>query len=132
MDFLKYIIVPHSILYSTLVFKLTFLLFCRRIRQKTISKYHIQLSLSLLFMLVVSLALVVLSAQNITPLYEGCVTVSALVHYFTLVAVMWMGAEALFMFQKLVLVFTEITTKYVIIVSIVCWGKTNLVDVMLF
>ena len=83
-------------------------------------------------MLVVSLALVVLSAQNITPLYEGCVTVSALVHYFTLVAVMWMGAEALFMFQKLVLVFTEITTKYVIIVSIVCWGKTNLVDVMLF
>ena len=52
-------------------------------------------------------------------------TVSALVHYFTLVAVMWMGAEALFMFQKLVLVFVEITTKYIIIVSVICWGKSQ-------
>ena len=49
---------------------------------------------------------------------------SALVHYFTLVAVMWMGAEALFMFQKLVIVFVQITTKYIIIVSVVCWGKS--------
>lgn len=54
-------------------------------------------------------------------------TVSLLVHYFTLVAVMWMGAEALFMFQKLVLVFIEITTKYIIIVSIICWGNTFLI-----
>ena len=52
-------------------------------------------------------------------------TVSVLVHYFTLVAVMWMGAEALLMFQKLVLVFVQITTKYIIIVSIICWGKLN-------
>lgn len=50
-------------------------------------------------------------------------TVSVLVHYFTLVAVMWMGAEALFMFQRLVLVFIEINTKYIIIVSIGCWGN---------
>ena len=53
----------------------------------------------------------------------GCVTVSALIHYFTLVAVMWMGAEALLMFQKLVIVFTQITTKYIIGVSFVCWCK---------
>lgn len=76
-------------------------------------------------MLIVSLALVVLSAENITSLYGGCVSVSVLVHYFTLVAVMWMGAEALFMFQKLVLVFVQITTKYVVIVSVVCWGKST-------
>ena len=56
-------------------------------------------------------------------LYGGCVTVSALIHYFTLVAVMWMGAEALLMFQKLVIVFIQITTKYITIVSIVCWGE---------
>ena len=49
-------------------------------------------------------------------------TVSVLVHYFTLVAVMWMGAEALFMFQKFVLVFFQITTRYIIILSLVCWG----------
>ena len=76
-------------------------------------------------MLIVSLALVVLSAENITALYGGCVTVSVLVHYFTLVAVMWMGAEALLMFQKLVIVFVQITTKYIIIVSVVCWGNFN-------
>ena len=76
-------------------------------------------------MLTVSLVLIVLSDQNVASLYGGCVTVSALVHYFTLVAVMWMGAEALFMFQKLVLVFVEITTKYIIIVSVICWGKSQ-------
>lgn len=70
-----------------------------------------------------SLVFVILSAENITALYGGCVTISVLVHYFALVAVMWMGAEALFMFQKLVLVFVHITTKYLIIVSTICWGR---------
>ena len=49
--------------------------------------------------------------------------VSVAIHYFTLAAVMWMGAEALLMFQKLVIVFIQITTKYIIIISIVCWGE---------
>ena len=49
-------------------------------------------------------------------------TVSVLIHYFTLVAVMWMGAEALLMFQKIVIVFVRITTRYIIAVSIICWG----------
>ena len=52
-------------------------------------------------------------------------TVSVLVHYFTLVAVMWMGAEALLMFQKLVIVFVRITTKFIVTVSIICWSKCN-------
>ena len=58
-----------------------------------------------------------------TGIYGGCVAVSALIQYFTLVAVMWMGAEAILMFQKLVIVFTQITTKYIIGVSIICWGE---------
>ena len=61
-----------------------------------------------------------------TEVFESCVTVSVLIHYFTLVAVMWMGAEALLMFQKLVIVFVQITTRYIIIVSLVCWCKQNL------
>ena len=76
-------------------------------------------------MLIVSFVLVVLSAENVASLYGGCVTVSVLVHYFTLVAVMWMGAEALLMFQKLVIVFVRITTKFIVAVSIVCWSKCN-------
>ena len=49
--------------------------------------------------------------------------VSALIHYFTLAAVMWMGAEALYMFEKLVIVFVQINTKYIIAASIICWSK---------
>ena len=48
--------------------------------------------------------------------------VSVLIHYFTLVAVMWMGAEALLMFQKLVIVFVQITTRFIVILSLICWG----------
>ena len=58
-----------------------------------------------------------------THVYGGCVFVSVLIHYFTLVAVMWMGAEAVLMFQKLVIVFGHITTRYIIAVSLVCWCK---------
>ena len=75
-------------------------------------------------MLVVALVLVALSAENVTALYGGCVMVSVLVHYFTLVAVLWMGAEALLMFQKLVIIFTRITTKFIVFVSIICWSKS--------
>ncbi len=55
--------------------------------------------------------------------YGGCVLVSILIHYFSLVSVMWMGAEALLMFQKLVIVFMAITTKFIVILSLVCWCK---------
>ena len=95
----------------------------RRLRQKDTSKYHIQLSLAILLMLIVSLVLVALSAENVTALYGGCVTVSVLVHYFTLVSVMWMGAEALLMFQKLVTVFFQITKKFIFYVSVTCWSE---------
>ena len=97
---------------------------CRKIRQKPVSKYHAQLSLSMLLMLIVAMVLIILSAERIDTLYGGCVVVSMLVHYFTLVAVMWMGAEALLMFQKLIVnVFSQVTTRYIIIVSIICWSE---------
>ena len=76
-------------------------------------------------MLIVSFVLVALSAESVASLYGGCVTVSVLVHYFTLVAVMWMAAEALLMFQKLVIVFVRITTKFIVGISILCWSKCN-------
>ena len=104
------------------VFVIQYHIISRELRQRDASKYHIQLSLSILLMLLVSFVLVALSAEDVTALYEGCVTVSVLVHYFTLVAVMWMGAEALLMLQKLVYVFYKITTKFIVSVSIVCWS----------
>ena len=97
--------------------------YCRKLHQKDVSKYHIQLSIALLCMYITSLALVVLSAERVANIYGGCLSVSVLVHYFTLVAVMWMGAEALLMFQKLVIVFVQLSKKYIATVSVICWSK---------
>ncbi len=87
-------------------------------RARDNSKYHIQLSLAILCMLIVF----AVGIERV-DVYGGCVLVSVLIHYFTLVAVMWMGAEALLMFQKLVIVFMRITTKFIVILSLVCWCK---------
>ena len=89
----------------------------RKLREKDVSKYHIQLCCALIGML-----LVFVVGIDKTENFGGCVTVSVLIHYFTLVAVMWMGAEALFMFQKLVMVFVQITTRYIVVLSLICWG----------
>lgn len=56
----------------------------------------------------------------------GCIAVGVFIHYFALTAWMWMGAEALLMFQKIVIVFSNITWRYHLIVSLVCWGKETL------
>ena len=74
-------------------------------------------------MLIVAFLVVTLSASKVSTLYGGCVAMSMLVHYFALVSVMLMAAEALLMFRKLVTPFDHISTKYNIIVSIVCWCK---------
>ena len=54
---------------------------------------------------------------NRTSVYGGCVLVSVQIHYFTLVAVMFMGAEAVLVFQKLVIVFGEAPTKFFVTIS---------------
>ena len=95
----------------------------RKNREKDSSKYHLQLCFALLFMFILTLILVALSAEKVTTIYGGCVSLSLLVHYFTLVSVMWMAAEVLLMFQKLVIAFVRITTKFIVFVSIVCWSK---------
>ena len=86
----------------------------RKQRIKDASKYHIQLCCALIGML-----LVFVIGIDRTETFGGCVTASVLI---TLVAVMWMGAEALFMFQKLVLVFSQITKCYIVILSLICWS----------
>ena len=89
----------------------------RKLRSKDTSKFHLQLCGALIGML-----LVFVIGIDKTANFEGCVTVSVLIHYFTLVAVMWMGAEAFLMFQKFVIVFVRIKKHYTIILSLVCWG----------
>ena len=95
----------------------------RKLRQKDVSKYHIQLCCALIGML-----LVFVTGIDKTGNFGGCVTVSVLIHYFTLVSVMWMGAEAMLMFQKLVIVFVQITTRYIVTVSLICWGRYFIIN----
>jgi len=90
---------------------------CRNLRQRDATKYHIQLCIALFCMLIVFV-----SGIDQTGVYAGCLLVSVLIHYFTLVFVMWMGAEALLMFRKLVIVFVHIT-RYIVVTSFVCWCK---------
>ena len=80
-------------------------------------------------MLIVALVLISLTSDAANILYGGCMSISVLVHYFALVAVMWMGAEALLMFRKVVIVFVHTTTKYIVTVSLVCWCKPIYTDV---
>ena len=81
-------------------------------------------------MLAMALVLVATSAQAVQDLlYGGCLFISIFVHYFALVAVMWMGAEALLMLQKVVIIFVRITTKYIVILSLVCWCKLTIIRV---
>ena len=93
----------------------------RKLRKKDISKFHVQFAAATTFMLVVFLA-----GFDQTESVEGCVTVGVLLHYFILVSWMWMAAEAVLMFKKLVIIFTIIRMKYIIIVSVICWGKGTL------
>ena len=106
----------HNYYYSAILY----LPYTRKIRVRDISKFHTQLSIALLGML-----LVFVTGIDRTEQLGSCVFVSVLIHYFTLAAVMWMGAEAVLMFQKLVIVFVQITTRYIVIVSLICWCKSR-------
>ena len=99
-----------------------FLFVFRKLRQRDNAKLHVQLASALTCMLVVFIV-----GINRTENRAGCVTVGVFLHYFLLVSWMWMGAEALLLFQKVVIVFVKVTTKYLIIISIVCWGEDAVV-----
>ena len=92
----------------------------RKLRARDVSKFHIQLCLSLGAMFIVFVA-----GFDRTEYRAGCITVGVLIHYFTLVAWMWMGAEALLMFQKLVIVFGHVTYRSILLASLFCWSKCS-------
>ena len=48
-----------------------------------------------------------------------CTAMSILIFYFTIASVCWMGAEAVLMFQKLILVFSKTTNRQIVIISVI-------------
>ena len=97
--------------------KLKICLYCRKIRQKEASKFHIQLCIAMFFML-----LFFLIGIDRTESEVGCTISSLLIQYFTMASVAWMGAEAVLMFHKLIIVFGHL---HLVIISIVAWGKLS-------
>lgn len=60
----------------------------------------------------------------------GCTISSVLIQYFTLASLFWMGAEAVLMFKKLIIVFGNVTTKFVVAISSICWGNKESVNMI--
>lgn len=69
---------------------------------------------------------VFMAGINRTENRTGCIIVGVLLHYFVLVAWMWIGAEALLLFQKLFIKPNEVGMVYIAVVSVNCWGELQM------
>ena len=52
----------------------------------------------------------------------SCTVFSLLIHYFTMASVAWMGAEAVLMFHKLIIVFGYL---HLTVISVIAWGERS-------
>ena len=93
-------------------------LFIRKLRALDATKFQVQFCISLLGMLVVYLIGVTRNENEIV-----CTLMSALLQYFVLSSTLWMVAQGVLMFKKLVLVFGIISKRFLVIVSLLCWCK---------
>ena len=101
-----------------------FLTLNRNVRKKDISKFHIQLALSILLVLTEDSVDVIIALSVEGTLNQViCIIISALHHYLLIAQFMWMAAEGVLLCQKVVCVFKKTTTLYLFIVSFICWGK---------
>ena len=98
----------------------------RNTRKKDVTKFHVQLALSMLLMLLSHLIYRIFSNTELHILLgQRICIIFSFTEYLILVVLMWMGAEGLLLFQKLVLVFKKTTTLYIIVVSLICWGEST-------
>ena len=100
---------------------------CRKVRKRDATKLHIQLCIAIFLML-----LIFLVGIERTETEVGCTIMSLLIQYFTLASVTWMGAEAIFMFQKLIIVFGRTSSRHLLIISIICWCTLKHSIILLF
>ena len=108
--------------YVVFIYSDLLLIYCklwanRKLRKRDASKFNIQLCLAM-FLMLLSFVIGVERTENTI----GCTIASVLIQYFTLASVFWMGAEAVLMFKKLIIVFGRISTTFIVAVSVICWG----------
>ncbi len=92
----------------------------RKLRERDASKFHAQLSIAMILMLLV-FVVGIRRTENLI----ACTAISTLIQYFTLASAFWMGAEAILMFKKLIIVFGRTTSLFIGLVSITSWGNNN-------
>ena len=97
----------------------------RTLRGRDVTKFHVQL-----FIAILGMSVSFLVGIERTETEALCTLSSMVILYFTLASLFWMGAEALLMFKKLVVVFGSVSKKFVIAVSIVCWCKSLTCDLI--
>ena len=98
---------------DNLVLYLSYLIL-RDIRRQEESKFHLQMCIAMFFM-----PLFFLIGFDRTENEINCTIYSLLIQYFTMSSVSWMGAEAVLMFHKLIIVFGRL---HLVLISIVAWG----------
>ncbi len=81
-------------------------------------KILIQLCISML-----GLYLTFLIGIDSTHSEVGCLIVAALLHYFVITTVLWMGAEARHMYVTLVTASDRVGRKFMIKAGFFAWGK---------
>ena len=89
----------------------------RKLRERDASKFHAQLCIVMLLMLLVFVVGIRSTENEI-----ACTLVSTMIQYFTLAAAFWMGAEAVLMYKKLIIVFGKTTVLFIALVSAISWG----------
>ncbi len=93
-------------------------LMCRKLRLLDITYFQVQFCISVLGML-----LTFMIGIDRTEIEGICTFMSSLLQYFVLSSMLWMAAQALLMFRKLVLVFGIISKRFLLITSLICWSK---------
>lgn len=95
-------------------------MFYRKLRSRDASNFHVQLCIAMLLMLLI-FVVGIKRTENVIV----CTAVSTLIQYFTLASALWMGAEAILMFKKLIIVFGRITRSFIVTISLICWGRVD-------
>ena len=90
----------------------------RALKAQDITKFHIQFCIALLVVFLIGIDRI----ENEVV----CTFMSCVILYFALSSVFWMGAEAVVMYKKLIVDFGSITNRFIIITSVICWGKSYL------
>lgn len=90
----------------------------RRLRQEIAARIMLQLCFALFVVVVLFL-----TGLERTNQPNVCVAIGIAIHYFTLVAFMWMFMEAVFMYHAFVIVWPPREDNDVLKCSLAAWGK---------